>query len=222
VCVRISDTGIGMDEATRKRIFEPFFTTKEKGRGTGLGLASVYGIVQNHGGFIEVESRPMEGSTFSVYLPATDVKTQPAAHTAQDPAAKARVEVQKTILLVDDEEMVRDVGAQLLEHLGHRVITAASGQEALERYRQNDGEIDLVILDMIMPGMSGGAVFDRLKEIDPEVRVILSSGYSIDGDAQAILDRGCHGFLQKPFSIERLSRTLGHAFSGSPGPHPEG
>lgn len=123
--------------------------------------------------------------------------------------------------MVDDEEMVQDIGAQLLEHLGHSVITAESGPKALELYRENRGGIDLVILDMIMPGMTGGVVFDRLKEIDPDVRVILSSGYSIDGDAQAILDRGCRGFLQKPFSLERLSRTLNQAFSDSPGQHPD-
>ncbi|WP_051328397.1 PAS domain S-box protein [Desulfatirhabdium butyrativorans] len=222
VCIRIADTGIGMDETIRKRIFEPFFTTKEKGRGTGLGLASVYGIVQNHGGFIEVESELHRGTTFSVCFPATAVEAGSVAQPTETPLTASRAGGQKTILLVDDEEMVRDIGAQLLKHLGHRAITAESGQRALELYRENRGVIDLVILDMIMPGMPGGAVFDRLKEMDPDARVILSSGYSIDGDAQAILYRGCRGFLQKPFSIERLSRTLSQAFSDTQGQHPEG
>uniref|UniRef100_A0A7C4RHH9 histidine kinase n=1 Tax=Desulfatirhabdium butyrativorans TaxID=340467 RepID=A0A7C4RHH9_9BACT len=213
VCIRVSDTGIGMDEKTRQRIFEPFFTTKEKGRGTGLGLASVYGIVRNHGGFIEVESRPMHGTTFTVYLPATDERSAEDSKPSQRCNGFEKAKACGTLLLVDDEPMVREVGAQLLQHLGYEVIQAGGGKDALERYAAEGDRIDGVILDMIMPGMSGGVVFDQLKEMDPDVRVVLSSGYSIDGEAQAILDRGCRGFLQKPFSLHQLREVLDRVLS---------
>lgn len=213
VCMRISDTGVGMDEKTQQRIFEPFFTTKEKGRGTGLGLASVYGIVQNHGGFIEVESTPMHGTTFHIHLPATDERPAEDSKPGQDSSGLQKSKAGGTLLLVDDEPMVREVGGQLLEHLGYEVIQAGGGKEALERYAAEGGRIDGVILDMIMPGMAGGVVFDRLKEMDPDVRVILASGYSIDGEAQVILDRGCRGFLQKPFSLNQLKEVLDRVLS---------
>ena len=213
VCIRISDSGIGMDEKTQQRIFEPFFTTKEKGRGTGLGLASVYGIVRNHGGFIKVKSRPMQGTTFSIYLPATAERPAEDATPGQDNKGMQKANAGGVLLLVDDEPMVREVGTQLLQHLGYEVIQSGGGQDALERYAAEGNRIDGVILDMIMPGMSGGVVFDRLKEMDPDVRVILSSGYSIDGEAQAILDRGCRGFLQKPFSLDQLREVLNRVLS---------
>ncbi len=212
VCIRISDTGIGMDEKTRQRIFEPFFTTKEKGRGTGLGLASVYGIVRHHGGFIEVDSQPLKGTTFRVYLPASDEQPVDDPKPSDQPIPSQKAQSARTILLVDDEPMVREIGAQLLKHLGCEVIVAEGGQQAIDRYAAERGRIEGVILDMIMPGMPGGVVFDRLKEMDPDVRVILSSGYSIDGEAQAILDRGCRGFLQKPFTMKQLTEALAKLF----------
>ncbi|MEW6260059.1 MAG: PAS domain S-box protein [Thermodesulfobacteriota bacterium] len=213
VCIRIRDTGIGMDEKTQQRIFEPFFTTKEKGRGTGLGLASVYGIVRHHGGFIEVESEPTKGTTFYIFLPASDAPPADDLEPSEQTITLQKARIARTILLVDDEPMVRDVGNQLLKHMGYEVIEAEGGQQAIERYAAERGRIDGVILDMIMPGMPGGAVFDRLKEMDPDVRVILSSGYSIDGEAQAILDRGCRGFLQKPFTIKQLTEALEQLFA---------
>jgi CheY-like chemotaxis protein len=191
-----------MDRDTQQRIFEPFFTTKEMGRGTGLGLASAYGVIRNHSGLIEVNSTPGEGTTFTIHLPATD-------HTVTLECAKGEVlSGDGTVLLVDDEEMIVDVGRELLEHLGYRVMTAQSGEEALRLYREEMKRIDLVLLDMIMPGMSGSATFDRLLEMDPGVRVLLSSGYSINQTAEEMLDRGCRGFIQKPFDVECLSKKL--------------
>ena len=207
VKISITDTGTGMDEKTRKRIFEPFFTTKEIGRGTGLGLASAYGIIKNHGGFINVYSEKGSGTTFSIYLPAVRPEANPPFYGNRE---EERV-IQKgegTVLVVDDEEMVVDVGTGILEKIGYHVLAARSGEEALKIYRERDTLIDMVILDMIMPGMGGGETFERLKEIDPSVKVLLSSGYSINGQANEILKRGCRGFIQKPFTIVELSRKM--------------
>ncbi len=206
VNVSITDTGIGMDEDTRQRIFDPFFTTKEMGRGTGMGLASVYGIIKNHGGFIEVSSEGGKGSRFNFYLPATKEEVLPVP--TQQKAHEEVSDGSGTVLLVDDEKMIRDIGGDMLRKLGYRVLTASGGVAALETYENNRSKIDLIILDMIMPDMGGGETYDRLKAIQPEVRVILSSGYSIDGQATEILDRGCNGFLQKPFSLNALSLKI--------------
>ena len=206
VRVSIRDTGVGMDEKTRSRIFEPFFTTRTMGRGTGLGLASVYGIVQGHGGIIKVESEKGKGTTFHICLPAS--------RRAVSAVAPAREVVEKgrgTILLVDDEEGIVSVSRELLTHLGYQVLTARGGSEALELYKEKGAAIDLVILDMIMPGMSGGETFDLLKELNPEIRVILSSGYSLDGMASRIMEQGCRSFMQKPFSLSLLSQKTREA-----------
>jgi two-component system cell cycle sensor histidine kinase/response regulator CckA len=193
VKITVTDTGTGMDEKTKDRIFDPFFTTKEMGRGTGLGLATVYGIIKGHKGMIDVESEPGQGTTFTIYLPASE-KEAAKEKTAAGTIARGA----ETILLVDDEKMVVEVTRKLLESMGYRVYAAGSGQEAIAVYMEKRNAIDLVILDMIMPGLSGGETFDRLREIDPEIRVLLSSGYSIEGEAQHILNRGCNGFIQKP------------------------
>ena len=206
VKISITDTGVGMDEKTRKRIFEPFFTTKEMGRGTGLGLASAYGIIKNHGGFINVYSEKGSGSTFSIYLPA--VKPEAGRSCGNQSVERAIQKGEGTVLVVDDEEMIVDVGTCILERIGYHVLAARSGEEALKIYREKDALIDMVILDMIMPGMGGGETFERLKEIDPSVKVLLSSGYSINGQATEILKRGCRGFIQKPFTMVELSRKL--------------
>ena len=203
VKISITDTGIGMDAATRQRVFEPFFTTKGRGRGTGLGLASAYGIIRNHGGFITLYSERGQGTTFNLYLPVS------ASGAVVDAALERKViKGTETILIVDDEDIVLDVGVEVLKTLGYRVLAARSGPEAIEIYRQRAGEIDMVILDMIMPEMGGGRVFDAMKGINPSVKVLLASGYSLNGQASNILSRGCRGFIQKPFSIIDLSRKI--------------
>jgi len=203
VRVAVTDTGVGMDRPTMDRIFEPFFTTREMGRGTGLGLASAYGIIQNHGGWINVYSERGEGSSFSIYLPASaksvEKETAPSAFVKKGQGA---------ILLVDDEEMILDVGSAMLEKLGYTVHAVGNGAEALQYYKAQRETIDLVILDMVMPKMGGGEVFDRLKAIDQDIKVLLSSGYSINGKASEIIDRGCVGFIQKPFNLAQLSEKV--------------
>ncbi|NVM22371.1 MAG: response regulator, partial [Desulfobacterales bacterium] len=203
VLLTVTDTGKGMDEKTQERIFDPFFTTKEMGRGTGLGLASVYGIIKGHAGYINVDSEKEQGTTFSIYLPVSEKKAWKAA--------KAAAEIVKgngTVLLVDDEEVILEVGRDLLEAVGYRVLTAKDGKEAIEVYKKNRQEIEIVVLDMVMPNMGGGEAYDRIKEIEPHVKVLLSSGFSIDGEASQILERGCDGFIQKPFDMKELSEKI--------------
>jgi two-component system cell cycle sensor histidine kinase/response regulator CckA len=202
--ITVTDTGIGIDKETQQRIFEPFFTTKEMGRGTGLGLASVYGVIKNHGGYINVYSEIDQGTTFSIYLPASRKKIQTEIEKAAPTVAMGT----GTILLIDDEEMIIKVGVELLQELGYEVLSARSGQEAIELYQKNADKIDLVIMDMIMPGMGGGETFDRLKGINRDIKVLLSSGYSINGQASKILERGCDGFIQKPFNLIQLSDKI--------------
>ena len=203
VKLTVRDTGTGMDEQTRQRVFEPFFTTKEKGIGTGLGLASVYGIVKGHNGSIEVKSERGEGTTFTIYLPATGKKV---LHERK--AVEKILPGKETILLVDDEEVVANVVREMLESLGYTVIAALNGKDALELYRQNKDRIDLVILDMIMPQMSGYEVFEALKALNPKVKVILATGYSMKEQAAKIMESGCRAFMQKPFSIQDLSNKI--------------
>ncbi|MBW2468589.1 MAG: PAS domain S-box protein [Deltaproteobacteria bacterium] len=202
--ITVTDSGIGIDKQTQARIFEPFFTTKEMGRGTGLGLASVYGIIKNHGGYINVYSESGQGTTFTIYLPASAKVIQPEVRTVTPIVVTGN----GIILLIDDEKMIIDVGRELLQELGYDVLTASSGREAIEVYRQKHAQVDLVIMDLIMPGLSGGETYDRLKEINTDVKVLLSSGYSINGQAAKIMERGCDGFIQKPFNINQLSEKI--------------
>ena len=203
VKIDVADTGIGIDETTQGRVFDPFFTTKEIGRGTGLGLASAYGIIKNHGGIINVFSEMEKGATFTIYLPATEKEVREEVKRTEKPLKGS-----ETILLVDDEEVIIGVGEKLLNTLGYRVMTARNGKDALRIYSENQADIDMVMLDLIMPGKSGGETFDELRVQNPEVKILLSSGYSLDGQARSILDRGCNGFIQKPFNLNELSKKL--------------
>ncbi len=201
--ISITDNGIGMDRATCQRVFDPFFTTKDKSRGTGLGLASAYGIISNHNGAITVYSELGHGTTFNIYLPVSDQDIQ------QDLSPEHRLlRGAETILVVDDEEIIIDVSRDMLERLGYRVKACRGGQEAIDTVADSADAIDLVILDLIMPGMDGGRVFDEVRKINPRLPVILSSGYAINGQATDILARGCDGFIQKPFNINELSQKV--------------
>jgi len=204
VLLSVRDTGIGMDQKIVEKIFDPFFTTKGMGHGTGLGLASVYGIIKGHGGYIDVETKKSKGSTFSIYFPASS-RSLAAEKEMVDSAAEQGV---GTILLVDDEETVATVALELLEALGYTVLVARDGESAINIYKQNKEKIALVLLDMVLPGMDGGAIFNELKKINPQVRVLLSSGYSVNGQAQEILDRGCKGFIQKPYRVNALTKAI--------------
>jgi len=205
ILLTIRDTGIGMDKATQAKVFDPFFTTKGLAKGTGLGLASVYGTVKAHGGYIDVESQKGTGTTFFIYLPAS---TETIGEEVKIPGAI--VKGKENILLVDDEEIILDVGEALLTSLGYTVLIAQGGKEAIEIVRTTlpSSPPDLVILDMIMPSMGGGETYDRLKELSPSIKVLLSSGYSIDGQAKEILKRGCNGFIQKPFTLREVSKAI--------------
>jgi signal transduction histidine kinase/CheY-like chemotaxis protein len=203
VLLTINDTGIGMEEETMERAFDPFFTTKGMSKGTGLGLASAYGIIKAHAGYIDVSSKIGRGTTFYIYLPRSGIKVA-EERTLYGKILKGK----ETVLLVDDEDVIIDIGQEMLEELGYKVLVAGGGKEAIEIYRKNKDKIDIVILDIVMPDMIGEEAYDRIKEINPDVRVLLSSGYSIDGQAEDIVARGCDGFIQKPFNLENLSQEL--------------
>jgi len=201
--ISVTDTGVGMDQRTIEQIFDPFFTTKEMGKGIGLGLASVYGIIKNHDGIINVYSEKGKGATFNIYLPVSEKEVVERKELSGEV-----IKGKETVMLIDDEEMIIEVGQGLLEALGYTVLLAKSGKEAIDTYKKNKDKIDMVLLDMIMPGMGGGETYDRLKKINPDIKVLLSSGYSINGQAKDILDRGCDGFFQKPFNMKDLSQKL--------------
>jgi PAS domain S-box-containing protein len=208
----LTDTGIGMDAETISRIFEPFFTTKEKGQGTGLGLASVYGIIKNHNGQILVSSKPGEGAEFDVYLPLAD-KPAEAEFSAGEVLKKGK----GTILVVDDEEMIRRMARDMLKEMGYNVYCSKDGREATEFYRAHYAEIDAVILDMIMPRMSGADCAKEIKNINPDAKIILATGYSSPHDTQKIIARGISGFLQKPFEEAELSEVVHEVLISKPG-----
>jgi len=203
--ISITDTGIGIAPNHLSKIFEPFFTTKKVGEGTGMGLSGAYATIERHGGFIKVQSQPGEGSTFMTYLPLSTVEASDPGKTAKQ---EAPVKGQGRILLVDDEEMVRNVAAEMLTTLGYKVFTCVNGAEALEYYQQHWQEIDLVILDMIMPKMNGYDTFKGLRDVNPEVLAILATGYSTDGLAQTILAEGCKTVISKPFEYAELSTVV--------------
>ena len=203
----VTDSGIGMDKETMERIFEPFFTTKEIGKGTGLGLASAYGIIKNHNGIIRVYSEKGHGATFVIYLPASDID-----ELVDSAPEYMLVKGKERILLVDDEEGPILVEELMLKELGYEVLTARSGMEAIDLYNDISGKLDLVALDMIMPEKSGRATYEELKKINPDVKVLLVSGYSLNKQVEEMMDQGCNGFIQKPFDILELSQKLREIF----------
>lgn len=207
VAISISDTGTGMDEAIKQRIFEPFFTTKERGKGTGLGLSMVYGIVRNHGGYIDVSSELGQGTTFTIYLPITEKGEQKQIKQGEVEISEGS----ETILLIDDEEVVRELGKDILEENGYKVLLAKDGEEGISVYQANKDQIDLVILDMVMPQKSGTEVFKALKSINPNVKVLLATGYSLNEQAQEILHNGAVGFIQKPYQVGEFLKSIRRA-----------
>ena len=212
VKITISDSGVGMDEVVQERIFDPFFTTKHKGGiGTGLGLASAFGIIKNHNGHIQVSSVKGEGSTFTIYLPVSQTLFD-AVHKTTESAKPETGE--GTILFIDDEDMVVDSIEPMLKELGYTVFTAKTGASAIQLFTDHKDRIDIVILDMIMPEMSGEEIFVKLKETNPDTKILLSSGYSQNGKASGLLDQGCDGFIQKPFDIHSLSQKLREILDG--------
>ncbi|MFH1146653.1 MAG: PAS domain S-box protein [Pseudomonadota bacterium] len=205
VKISISDTGLGIDKGIQDKIFDPFFTTKDKTKGTGLGLSVVYGVVKNHEGCIHVESEVLKGTTFDIYLPASEKEL---TDNSIDAAPNEFVRGDETILLIDDEQIIRELGKEILENSGYKVMLASDGIEALTLYENLKKEIALVILDMIMPRLGGIETFDRLRLMNPAVKVIVSSGYSADGHYQAVLRNGARGFIQKPYKIRDLTKIV--------------
>jgi CheY-like chemotaxis protein len=206
VMFAVSDTGMGMDPETRSQIFDPFFTSKEKGRGTGLGLATVYGIVKQHQGHIAVYTEVGKGTTFKVYLPRE-------TEDAPDELPKAAVVAQQpfgteTVLIVEDEEVVRDLLSETLGMWGYRTIEAGSPQEALNASEQHQGPINLLLTDVVLPQMDGKSLFDLLSQTRPEMKVLYMSGYTDEAIVRhGVLDRGVP-FLQKPFTVHKLAGKM--------------
>ena len=193
-----------MDKETVEHIFEPFFTTKEMGRGTGLGLAMVYGIVKQHNGHITVYSEVGKGTTFRVYLPAIEGEVETDVETTGIMPAFGT----ETVLLVDDEDFVRELGARILTKHGYTVLQAVNGREALDLFKKERSRISLVILDLIMPEMGGTECLKELLKIDPQVKVLVASGYSADASVKETIQMGAKGFVTKPFRVKELLRDV--------------
>ncbi len=206
VMISVTDTGIGMTKEVRDQIFEPFYTTKGLGKGTGLGLATVYGIIKNHNGFIYCSSESGKGATFTLYFPVSERDS--AEETKRN---RTIVKGHATVLIVDDEDHVRKIAIKQLENLGYNAIVACDGLEAIDVYMNKKDKIDIVLLDMIMPNMAGFETYLKLKKIEPDIKVLLMSGYSQDEKATEILDEGVLGFIQKPFKLQELSKIIDKA-----------
>jgi CheY-like chemotaxis protein len=207
VLMTVTDTGLGMDDATVERIFEPFFTTKELGKGTGLGLATVYGIVKQHGGFIYVDTEPGKGSSFRVYFPADSGVHEPREVIHNTLTLKGA----ETLLLAEDDDGLRDSVQEMLQTLGYRVISASDGKKAVELFREHADEIQLVVMDVVMPSQGGLQSYPELVAIKPGIDVIFTSGYADEAESLAAqLEKGAK-FLQKPYTLPKLSQMVRNA-----------
>jgi two-component system, cell cycle sensor histidine kinase and response regulator CckA len=205
VVLTVSDTGCGIPQGIQSRIFEPFFTTKEKGKGTGLGLAMVYGIVKQSGGYVWVYSEEGQGAAFKIYLPAVE---QPVETSEPAASPVEKLEGSETILLVEDEISVRELISQYLRDIGHTVAEASDGSEALEVARRYQGPVHMLVTDMVMPKMSGRELADRLLQQNPQLKVLFISGYTSDSAARHGILEGEMAFLQKPFGLRDLARKI--------------
>ncbi|MEZ4833824.1 MAG: response regulator [Caldilineaceae bacterium] len=203
--IEVGDTGDGMPSAILSRIFDPFFSTKERGKGSGLGLAQVYGIVQQHDGFIKVHSAPNEGTTFFIYLPLVDGIESKEKAEMFTPTESTH---HRCILVVEDNVATRDALVDFLEISGYKVFTAKDGQEAILVFEQHQAEIDLVLSDMIMPRLGGLELSHALREKNPDVKVILMTGYPLQDDGRQMLEQGGIAWLQKPFEVEALTTMM--------------
>jgi len=203
--IRVEDTGVGIEPKNMTKIFDPFFTTKSISKGTGLGLAMAYNIIQQHKGFIEVHSQPGEGTSFDVFIPQLDDKQYVSDKIKPD---EKLIKGFGTVLLVDDEETLRHTTREILETIGYDVITAKDGREGVDVFKENNDQVKLVFMDMAMPNMSGKDAYIEMKKINPAVKVLLTSGFKFDQRVKEALALGVNGFIQKPFSMVDLSRRI--------------
>jgi CheY-like chemotaxis protein len=207
ILISVADTGVGMDEKTRERIFEPFFTTKETGKGTGLGLSIVYGIIEQHNGYIDVYSEPGKGAAFKMYLPLIDGDTV----KGEIPLLAALPRGSETVLLAEDEGMVRSLAKSILEESGYRVVEAEDGVMAVEKFLSNGEGIQLLVLDVVMPKMNGREVYDEIKKIRPDMKVLFMSGYTGDILSRRGVLEGNFNFISKPFTQRALLKKTREA-----------
>lgn len=213
VLINVADDGNGISESIKNKIFDPFFTTKDVGKGTGLGLATVYGIVKNHGGFLYLDSKEGKGTTFHIYLPANFTEAQLEDSNYQSKSQnnlnnKPIVTDSSTILFVDDEEVLRMIGSEFLESCGYKVLLASNGKEALDMFASNDQHIDLAILDLMMPKMGGEETLENIKRLYPHVPAVIASGYSKESLNQKMKFQQYDGFIEKPYSLEKLAQLV--------------
>jgi two-component system cell cycle sensor histidine kinase/response regulator CckA len=205
VLLSVGDTGQGMDECTREKVFDPFFTTKEVGKGTGLGLAMAYGIVRNHGGVIACSSNPGLGTTFEIFFPAVELVEKKEDSLSGVKPANGGIE---SILLVDDDESLRELGMEILEAQGYYVASAPDGESAVKVYQERNGRFDLVVLDLVMPGMGGARCLEKLLEMNPEAKIVIASGYPVGCETEDVTPHGARAFLQKPYNIQEMLHAV--------------